>query len=516
MASGRSHARAGQPQQRETVDQRLARTLQHALLPDRLPVSPRARFAARYVAAGAAEHAGGDWFDAVLRSDGTIAATVGDVIGNGIGAAAAMGQLRSALTAYTLHGLDAAGIFEHVDEYARHVPGAVGTTACVVLLDPETGVLRYASAGHAPPLVVRAGGTARYLAPAPGRPFGLDGEPRTACADQLGPGDVLVLYSDGALSLSGRSVEQSRSHLISSATAAVLSGPPGDLDGVCERLLTALTRYQPPQDDLVLLVVYRLPEPVRPLRMTVPARPGQLATLRQQLQDWMDTYGVSEPDAVSVQIAVGEAASNVVEHAYPAETEGDLELSVSISSAGDLSAQVTDHGRWRQPVAENRLRGRGLPLMRACMESMELIKAGDGTAVRMRRRLRNPIGGDEGATRLPRQQQVDADFEVLAEGDRVLLRIGGDVDLDATEVMGKQIRAATRGNTISPTVDLTRVTHLASAAVRLLFELANDGARLGQPMVVLVEAGSAADQVVHLTGLDGIARVGRQASGSAK
>lgn len=517
MASGRSHLRAGQAEQRETVDQRLARTLQYALLPDRLPVSPRARFAARYVAAGRPEHAGGDWFDAVLLRDGTAAAMVGDVIGSGVAAATAMGQLRSALTAYTLHGIDAGSLFDRVDDFARHVPGAVGTTACIVLLDPATGVLRYATAGHAPPLVVRAGGTARYLSPAPGRPFGLDGEPRTARADRLGPGDVLVLYSDGALTMPGRSVEQCRSHLMAAATAAArLDGPSADVDGACQRLVDALVDHQLPQDDLVIMLVHRLRDAVRPLRTTVPARPGQLATVRQQLQEWMDACGVSEQDAVCVQIAIGEAASNVVEHAYQSGQDGDLELLVSISADGELTAEVSDQGEWVPPRRESQLRGRGLPLMRACMESMELSKADGGTVVRMRRRLGFPVGAAAGPSPMVRTPHVDTDFHVVSEGERVLLRIGGDVDLAETEVMAKQIRAATRGNTMSTTVDLTRVTHLASAAVRLLFELANDGARLGQPMILVVEAGSAADEMVRLTGLDRIARVGRQAPGNAK
>ena len=505
--------------------------MQYALLPDGLPVSPRARFAARYVAAASAENAGGDWYDAVLLDGGTVVLTVGDVIGGGVGAATAMGQLRSALTAYTLAEHDAAALFDRVDEYARLVPGAAGTTACVVQLDPATGQLSYASAGHAPPLVVGADGTARYLAPAPGRPFGIEGEPRTASVGWLGPGDVLVLYSDGALSLPGYSVGQSRARLVGAARSALADGPAADVDGACERLLTALTRDQPPQDDLVLLIARRLSGPVRPLRTSMPARPGQLSTLRQQLQDWMDGAGVGEQDAVSVQIAVGEAASNVVEHAYPPGQDGELQLSVSLSPQGDLSAEVSDRGSWRPPGEENQLRGRGLPLMRACMDSMDLSRVdpagsetggtgtgtGTGTTVRLRRRPRTPVGTvARGAPQTARRPRPEADFEVVADGDRVLLRLGGEVDLSTTEAIGKQIRAATRGNTTSTTVDLTRVTHLASAAVQLLFELANDGARLNQPAVLLVTAGSAAEQVVSLTGLDQVAKVGRQAAGSAK
>ena len=71
--------------------------LQEALLPPALPVLPRARIAARYLPAGQEQAAGGDWFDAVPLTDGTVALMVGDVVGHGIAASAAMGQLRSVL-----------------------------------------------------------------------------------------------------------------------------------------------------------------------------------------------------------------------------------------------------------------------------------------------------------------------------------------------------------------------------------------------------------------------------------
>jgi anti-anti-sigma factor len=479
----------------------LAQSLQHSLLPTELPVAPMVRVAAQYVAGGS-DQVGGDWFDAVLLDDGTIAAVVGDVVSRGVGAATAMGQVRSALTAYALQGLDVVELLDRLDAYCRHVPAAVGTTVCVALLEPATGELRYASAGHPPPLVVRADGTTEYLAPASGRPLGLNEEPRAACTARLGPGEVLVLYSDGAIARPEQSIEQGRSRLAVAVGTAVRGG--ADAEATCVQVLADLTEDQPAHDDIALLVLHRLAEPVPPLWVSVPARPGQLAVLRQRLHDWMDASGVSDNDAVSVQIAVGEAASNVVEHAYPDGEPGEIHLGVTVTPNGELRAEVTDVGRWQNPVPGNDRRGRGLPLMRACMDSMEVTRGG-GTTVRLRRRLRRPIAAATGADSLPeppRQAAPGADLEVLPGAERVLLRLRGELDLAATEVIGGRVRAATRGGTVAATVDLTRVTHLDSAAVRLLFELADDGARHRQPMIVWVAAGSAVEQVFRLTGLD--------------
>ncbi len=71
--------------------------LQEALLPTALPVLPRARIAARYLVAGQEQAAGGDWFDAIPLDGGAVALVVGDVVGHGLSASAAMGQLRAVL-----------------------------------------------------------------------------------------------------------------------------------------------------------------------------------------------------------------------------------------------------------------------------------------------------------------------------------------------------------------------------------------------------------------------------------
>jgi anti-sigma regulatory factor (Ser/Thr protein kinase) len=137
-------------------------------------------------------------------------------------------------------------------------------------------------------------------------------------------------------------------------------------------------------------------EPMLPLWLTVPARPGQLPGLRRALREWMALAGVSDLDATSVQIAVGEATSNAVEHAYIGAEIGLVRLTVRLGEDGVLSVQVIDDGAWRHspharldevyavsaPNAGRR--GRGFALMRATMDEVEVQPGHTGTTIRMR------------------------------------------------------------------------------------------------------------------------------------
>ena len=140
--------------------------LQRSLLPERLPEVDGLDVAARYNAGGAGLEIGGDWYDVVRRPDGLVHLTVGDVAGRGIGAAALMGQLRNAFRA--LRARPRVARLRSCERLLRHVGGDEMATAVIVTLDPRSGEVRYASAGHPPPLVLdqRTGEVSLLDAPA--------------------------------------------------------------------------------------------------------------------------------------------------------------------------------------------------------------------------------------------------------------------------------------------------------------------------------------------------------------
>jgi PAS domain S-box-containing protein len=143
---------------------------------------------------------GGDWHDAFWLDDGdTIGLVVGDVVGRGIDAAATMGQLRSAVRALAATGLSPGALLERLDDYARrHGVGKMCTLVYAELVLTE-GLLRFACAGHLPPLLAVPGEQPRFVWE--GRSTPLDafgpGGPRAEAAESLRPGSIVLLYTDG-------------------------------------------------------------------------------------------------------------------------------------------------------------------------------------------------------------------------------------------------------------------------------------------------------------------------------
>ena len=135
----------------------LALTLQQALLPDGLPRAEGLELAVRYLPTAEGAAAGGDFYDALKLTGGRIGIAVGDVVGHGPVAAAAMGQLRGALRAYALEGRSPGRVLQLLSRYADGVPGARGATVAYAVVDPAAREVRYASAGHPPPLLLAPG-----------------------------------------------------------------------------------------------------------------------------------------------------------------------------------------------------------------------------------------------------------------------------------------------------------------------------------------------------------------------
>ncbi|GIG41289.1 SpoIIE family protein phosphatase [Cellulomonas phragmiteti] len=173
-----------------------AHTVQLSLLPRHLPTVPGWSLQARYVPA-AGGRVGGDWYDALELPDGRLAVVVGDVAGHGIGAAAAMGQLRNGLRAYLLRCADVREALVDLDELARRTMPEDMATVVVVVVDPLTGAATMGAAGHPRPLALAPDGAAELVAMRVDRPVGVgSGDPRVVDL-HLEPGGGIVLYSDG-------------------------------------------------------------------------------------------------------------------------------------------------------------------------------------------------------------------------------------------------------------------------------------------------------------------------------
>jgi integral membrane sensor domain MASE1/anti-sigma regulatory factor (Ser/Thr protein kinase) len=359
----------------------IAETLQRALLPRSLPTVDGFAVAARYLPAETGLSAGGDWYDVVPLPDGSVSVVIGDVAGHGLEAASVMGQLRLAVRAYALEGRPPASVVALADALLREVASDVMVTMLYLSIDAETLEARAVNAGHPPFLIVTPDGN-RYADPASAPPLGLG---RAARYDesvvQLRAGTTLVLYTDGLIDRPDLPIAEGMRRLAVVVRSGKRSGngradESADLEALCDHLLEELAPGDL-SDDVALLAVRPLPVTER-LHLRTPATPGELARIRRSLARWLRAADARAVD--DVVLAVSEAASNAMKHAY-GPGGGDVDIRGSLD--GDaVVVVVRDFGRWRAEHAGDG--GRGLALIEACMTDVEVERGPEGTEVRMR------------------------------------------------------------------------------------------------------------------------------------
>jgi hypothetical protein len=239
-------ARAGTHEQSVSV----ATELQRAMLADGLVDDARVDVAAEYRPGVHGLHVGGDWYDTFRIAPDVLALSVGDVVGRGLTAATAMGQLRTVTRAVADPGRSTEHVLGALDRFVERTGTGFMASTVHAQLDLRTGTLRYSSAGHLPPVLVRPGGDATLLWDARSAPLGVRGSrARTAETVELSPGDVLVLYTDGVVERRDRPLPTGLDELATAARAAVGDG--GDVADVPARLVAA----SPGDDDACVLAV---------------------------------------------------------------------------------------------------------------------------------------------------------------------------------------------------------------------------------------------------------------------
>ena len=357
------------------VEHEAAMTLQRNLMPEGTGYSATVDVDGRYLPATRGVHVGGDWYDIVDRPDGTVAFAVGDIAGHGLQAAAAMGQVRSAWRALALSMTEPNAILTSLDRFAGSVDGAFFSTILTLLLDPSRGELRYASAGHPPALVIEPDGSTRFLEGGRSVPLGLPFDlPRPQAQERLGPGSILVVYTDGLIERREEPLDRGLERLAEMASRVRAGSLTEISDGLLE--IVADDRH----DDVALLTIGPR-RPVEVFRRTFPADAHELATMRAELRAWLERSGLPAETREDVVLACTEAATNAIEHAYIGR-RGDVLIEAE-SEDGTLQVSVVDHGRWRHPRPDDS-RGRGLELVRAVIGDIDVERGEGGTTVRMR------------------------------------------------------------------------------------------------------------------------------------
>ncbi|GAB7193114.1 sigma-F factor regulator [Kineococcus sp. NUM-3379] len=476
--------------------------LQEALLPRSLPVLPCADLAAHYRVAAAEHAAGGDWYDALVRSSGGLALVVGDVVGSGVAAAAVMSQLRAVLAERLHAGAGLGQALADLEAAAGRIPGAVGTTVCVAVLDPPTGDVEYSTRGHPPPLVTGPDGS-RHLAATGGGPLGSGVAGGTGTA-RLRTGEVLVLFSDGLVERPGRPYEEGLAALArvaadATADRALPRGTPPSAARVCAHSVELLGRRG--GDDDVTVLAAQLRDPVAPLRLDLPALAESLSVARRRVRGWLAGLGVVEEDVLALELGVSEALANSVAHAYRGSPAGRVRATLELCPDGTAAVRVEDDGTWAPPGAVPGDSGRGLSMISAVGSGLVLERAGAGTCVSFRRTVRRPVGSGSRGGRPGAEPAGDAlRLELLAATPPVL-RVRGAVDAGGADLLEAEVLRVARGGAAEAVVDLGGVTHLASAGVRALLEVLRRTSGTGRAPRLVAPDGSAAAFVLDLAAL---------------
>jgi anti-sigma regulatory factor (Ser/Thr protein kinase) len=365
----------------------VAQLIQQNFLPKELPQLGGWEVAAYYRAARAV---GGDFYDFIELPEGRLGLVIGDVTDKGVPAAMVMAATRSVLRASAQRLIDPGTVLARVnDNLCPDIPENMFVTCFYGVLDPASGHLRYANAGHNLPLV-SAGGQSSDLR-ATGMPLGLmPGMSYEERETTLPQGATVLLYSDGIVEAHDDSRE-----MFGTDRVVELLGQGGDCPTVIGELLGSLDRFtgeELEQEDDITLVVLRRgvggPASAGELAaFTLASEPGNEREAMRLVAAAAAPFGLAPERLERLKTATAEATMNAMEHGNGYRRDLDVEVRVS-ADADSLTVAISDHGGARPlapaatPDIDAKLEGRqsprgwGLFLIERMVD--EVRQSGDG------------------------------------------------------------------------------------------------------------------------------------------
>ena len=369
---------------RERIEQelRVAQLIQQQFLPKRLPRLDGWQVAAFY---RAAQEVGGDFYDFFELPDGKIGVVVGDVTGHGVPAALVMATTRSLIRSDAPRQVSPSAVLERANDFLdADIPENMFVTCLYAVLEPATGKLRFANAGHDLPYVRSTNGNVVELR-ATGMPLGaMPGMRYDEKEAVLAPGDVLLLHSDGVAEAHG----PGREMFGFPRMRELMRGHP-DGQGLIDGLLDALHGFTGPawaqEDDITLVTLARGPGAATDRRILdefeMPSVSGNERKVMDRVATAVRPLGLEAQRLERLKTAVSEATMNAIE--YGNENRPELPVQVRVlASDGRLSVTIADQGGGKEipepeiPDLEAKLaglqkpRGWGLFLIKNMVDEM--------------------------------------------------------------------------------------------------------------------------------------------------
>jgi anti-sigma regulatory factor (Ser/Thr protein kinase) len=238
--------------------------------------------------------------------------------------------------------------------------------------------VRWVNAGHLPPLLVVEERLPHFLEGGGNVPLGVLPFPEfEEVSVRMDPGATVVLYTDGLVERPGEHIDDGMAKL-----AELVRAAPEDPEQLCDHVLRALVPRRGATDDVAILTLRTVPMEDR-FHAEFPAQPESLAAMRALLRRWLRHARAAEDEIAEIITACGEAATNAIEHAgggadRPFDVSGELD-------GRRIEIAIRDQGTWRAPREGDH--GRGLSLMEALMDAVDVTPSPEGTTVRLSREL---------------------------------------------------------------------------------------------------------------------------------
>jgi serine phosphatase RsbU (regulator of sigma subunit)/anti-sigma regulatory factor (Ser/Thr protein kinase) len=342
--------------QRERIEQelRVAQLIQQQFLPQELPDLPGWQVGAYY---GPAREVGGDFYDFIQLPHDQVGIVVGDVTDKGVPAALVMATTHSILRAEAPRLIAPSDVLTRVNDLlVDEMPAHMFVTCLYAVLNPTTGRLRYANAGHNVPYVSTEAGVTELRAT--GMPLGLlPGMEYEEKEATLAPGEIVLLHSDGLAEAHNPERE-----MFGFPRVAALTGEASDGEALIDRLLKELQEFTGPgleqEDDITLVTLGRRSAAgdggsggERELAaFEVASEPGNERLAIDQVTKAVAGLELAGPRLERLKTAVGEATMNAIEHGNHNRPELPVEIRV-VADDADLKVRITDQGGER-PIPE--------------------------------------------------------------------------------------------------------------------------------------------------------------------
>jgi serine phosphatase RsbU (regulator of sigma subunit)/anti-sigma regulatory factor (Ser/Thr protein kinase) len=328
---------------RERLDAELAvaRLIQQNFLPRQVPQMQGWAVAADY---RPAREVGGDFYDFIDLPDGRLGIVIGDVTDKGVPAALVMAATRSVLRASAQRLIEPGAVLERVNEHlCPDIPENMFVTCLYGVLEPASGRLVFANAGHNLPLVALDGTTSELRAR--GMPLGLmTGMSYEQTEARLQPGSQLLLYSDGITEAHDPGREMFGGPRLAAAMAEAGGGDGGRLiSALLERLRAFTAAAAEQEDDITLVAIRRLPAATELADFRLKSAPGNEREAIARVELALAGEGLEPARMERLKTAVAEATMNAMEHGNGFDPERLVGLTV-VASADEVRVCISDHG----------------------------------------------------------------------------------------------------------------------------------------------------------------------------